>query len=164
MIIGGRIIPSFTRNWLARENPGRLPAPFDRFDVAAIAVSAGGAVGLVWLPGKRSDRHCPRLAAVLQVAAPCPLGWRPNICKDPLVLILHLAYAFIPIGFVLVSLSILLSGTVPVAAGFHALGGGAIGAMTLSVMVRATLGHTGRKLEAGVSARSSSSPQSLRLR
>jgi len=26
-LIGGRIIPSFTRNWLARENPGRLPAP-----------------------------------------------------------------------------------------------------------------------------------------
>ena len=40
MVIGGRIIPSFTRNWLARENPGRLPAPLARFDAAAIAVSA----------------------------------------------------------------------------------------------------------------------------
>ena len=30
VVIGGRIIPSFTRNWLARENPGRLPAPFAR--------------------------------------------------------------------------------------------------------------------------------------
>ena len=36
MLVGGRIIPSFTRNWLVRENPGRLPAPFDRFDMAAI--------------------------------------------------------------------------------------------------------------------------------
>ena len=33
VVIGGRIVPSFTRNWLARENPGRLPAPFARFDV-----------------------------------------------------------------------------------------------------------------------------------
>ena len=36
VVIGGRIIPSFTRNWLARENPGRLPVPFARFDVAVI--------------------------------------------------------------------------------------------------------------------------------
>src|SRR5690606_30673312 len=40
MIIGGRIVPSFTRNWLVRENPGRLPAPFGRFDLIAIAISA----------------------------------------------------------------------------------------------------------------------------
>src|SRR5690606_18677567 len=40
MIIGGRIIPSFTRNWLARENPGRLPTPFGRFDSVAIVISA----------------------------------------------------------------------------------------------------------------------------
>ena len=40
VVIGGRIIPSFTRNWLARENPGRLPTPFGRFDVAVIGCSA----------------------------------------------------------------------------------------------------------------------------
>ena len=34
MLIGGRIIPSFTRNWLARQGPGRLPQPFNRFDQA----------------------------------------------------------------------------------------------------------------------------------
>ena len=28
MLVGGRVVPSFTRNWLARENPGRLPSPF----------------------------------------------------------------------------------------------------------------------------------------
>ena len=36
MLIGGRIVPSFTRNWLSRRGPGRLPAPLDRFDMAAI--------------------------------------------------------------------------------------------------------------------------------
>ncbi len=39
MLIGGRIVPSFTRNWLSRENPGRLPLPFGRFDVLSIALS-----------------------------------------------------------------------------------------------------------------------------
>src|SRR5438445_3035770 len=39
-LIGGRIIPSFTRNWLARQAPGRMPAPFGRFDVATVGVSA----------------------------------------------------------------------------------------------------------------------------
>ena len=40
VVIGGRIIPSFTRNWLVRENPGRLPVPFARFDVVVIVISA----------------------------------------------------------------------------------------------------------------------------
>src|SRR3954454_4010814 len=43
-VIGGRIIPSFTRNWLAKENPGRLPSTFARFDMLALAA---GAVALI---------------------------------------------------------------------------------------------------------------------
>ena len=39
-LIGGRIIPSFTRNWLVRENPGRLPVPFGRFDMIVVAITA----------------------------------------------------------------------------------------------------------------------------
>lgn len=38
-LIGGRVIPSFTRNWLVRANPGRLPAPFGRFDIVALMIS-----------------------------------------------------------------------------------------------------------------------------
>ena len=63
--------------------------------------------------------------------------------------LLHFSYAFIPIGMMLVALSILFPAIVPAAAGIHAIGSGAIGAMTLAVMVRATLGHTGRPLRAG---------------
>src|SRR5208282_2509469 len=40
MVIGGRIIPSFTRNWLARQSDGRMPIAFNRFDMAAIGMSA----------------------------------------------------------------------------------------------------------------------------
>jgi len=39
-VIGGRIIPSFTRNWLARKNPGRLPSPFGTFDMAVVGANA----------------------------------------------------------------------------------------------------------------------------
>ncbi|MBN8921160.1 MAG: NnrS family protein, partial [Rhizobiales bacterium] len=69
--------------------------------------------------------------------------------RDPLVLILHVSFAFVPLGLCLTGLAILFPDAVPAAAGFHAFGAGAIGAMTLSVMVRATLGHTGRELRAG---------------
>ena len=65
---------------------------------------------------------------------------------DRLVLILHVAYAFIPIGFVLAALSAF--DVVAPGAGIHAWTGGAIGTMTLAVMSRATLGHTGQRLEA----------------
>ena len=37
-LVGGRIVPSFTRNWLARREPGRIAGPFSRFDIATIAV------------------------------------------------------------------------------------------------------------------------------
>ncbi len=47
-LIGGRIIPSFTRNWLVRENPGRLPVPFGRFDTIVVAIGAAGAGGHGW--------------------------------------------------------------------------------------------------------------------
>ncbi|RWP10823.1 MAG: hypothetical protein EOR00_30005 [Mesorhizobium sp.] len=51
----------------------------------------------------------------------------------------------------LLALSIFLPIAIPQAAGIHALGGGPIGLMTMAVMARATLGHTGRQLKAGAS-------------
>ena len=57
MLMGGRIIPSFTRNWLARRGPGRLPAPFDRFDIAVMAVS--GVALASWVASRKQyRRHC----------------------------------------------------------------------------------------------------------
>lgn len=147
MIIGGRIIPSFTRNWLVRENPGRLPVPFNRFDGAVIALSAVALASWCLLPDHAATAAALGLAALLQALR---LGrWAGDrTLSDPLVLILHVAYAFVPVGLALLALSIFIPDMVPVAAGYHALGGGAIGAMTLSVMTRATLGHTGRDLKA----------------
>src|SRR5262249_54766664 len=69
---------------------------------------------------------------------------------DRLVLVLHVAYAFVPLGFALLGAAVLFPDAVPRSAGLHAWTSGAIGMMTLAVMTRATLGHTGRPLAASV--------------
>lgn len=148
MLVGGRIIPSFTRNWLVRENPGRLPASFGWYDVLSIAISALALAAWIVAPSIFPTAALLALAAALQAGR--LVRWAGHrAMRDPLVLILHLAYGFVPTGLALLSLSAFFPETVPAAAGMHAVGGGAIGAMTLSVMVRATLGHTGRALTAG---------------
>ncbi len=67
---------------------------------------------------------------------------------EPLVLVLHLAYAFVPIGFVLLALGIVAPGLVTPTGALHGWTVGAISMMTLAVMTRASLGHTGRPLRA----------------
>jgi uncharacterized protein involved in response to NO len=71
---------------------------------------------------------------------------------DPLMLVLHAGYAFVPLGFVLIGASTWFA-AVPASAGIDAWTGGAIGLMTLAVMIRATLGHTGQPLQAGAATR-----------
>ena len=70
--------------------------------------------------------------------------------SDQLVLILHVAYAFVPIGFAMLGISTFDSSLVPASAGIHAWTTGAFGMMTLAIMTRASLGHTGQPLTAGV--------------
>ncbi len=144
-IIGGRIVPSFTRNWLARQSPGRLPIPFSRFD--AIAMVASGAALLLWIivPVGMAAAVLLAVAGALQtIRLSRWAGYRTF--PDRLVLILHVAYAFIPVGYFLAALASL--GLVAESAGIHAWTGGAMGTMTLAVMSRASLGHTGRLLAA----------------
>lgn len=147
-MIGGRIVPSFTRNWLARENPGRLPAPFAKFDLATLALGAVALVIWVAMPFSAATAFMLIAVGVLQAAR---LGrWAGDrTWRDRLVLVLHVGYAFVPIGFVLTGLAAL--GLVLPSAGIHAWTVGAIGTMTLAVMTRASLGHTGRALVASVS-------------
>jgi len=144
-LIGGRIIPSFTRNWLVRENPGRLPVPFGRFDVIVVAI---GALALtVWIasPAGRFTGTALAIAGLLHLVR---LGrWAGDrTWRERLVLILHVGYAFVPLGFLLNAMSAFE--LVPAGAGIHAWMAGAAGTMTLAVMSRATLGHTGQQLTA----------------
>ncbi len=147
MLIGGRIIPSFTRNWLARLESGRLPVPFNRFDIAVIAASAVALVSWVILPDTSLTAGAAFAAAALNIARLA--RWAGDrTAAEPLVLILHIAYAFVPIGFVLLALGILRPDLVAASGALHGWTIGAIGIMTLAVMTRASLGHTGRQLTA----------------
>ncbi len=98
VLIGGRIVPSFTRNWLARENPGRLPAPIGRFDVVTIGITAATLALWTVQPIGRPTAVALAASALLNVIR---LGrWAGDrTCRDRLVLILHVGYAFVPIGF-----------------------------------------------------------------
>ncbi|MBS0524515.1 MAG: NnrS family protein [Proteobacteria bacterium] len=145
MVIGGRIVPSFTRNWLMRQEPGRMPAPLDRFDMACMGAS--GAALLLWIVQPLGIASCV-LLSVAGAGNAVRLGrWAgERTARDRLVLILHLAFAFVPLGFGLLALSAL--DVLPQSAGTHAWTVGAMATMTLAVMSRASLGHTGRPLEA----------------
>lgn len=145
MLIGGRIIPSFTRNWLVRENPGRLPAPFGRFDAVAIAGSVVALLVWIGLPDGRVTAAVLALGAVLQAAR--LLRWAGDrTFREPLLTVLHVGFAFVPLGYALLALA--AAGIIPATAGIHAWTAGAFGIMTLAVMTRATLGHTGHELTA----------------
>lgn len=145
-LIGGRIIPSFTRNWLAKNRAGQMPAPFGRYDAASLVITLGALLLWVALPEERLTGIALILAGVVQALRLARWrGWR--VWRSALLLMLHLAYAFIPAGLLALGLAVL--GVLPVAMGLHLLGIGAIGGMTLAVMMRASLGHTGRDLQAG---------------
>ena len=144
-VIGGRIVPSFTRNWLARENPGRLPVPFGKFDAAIILFSA--AVLALWIVQPTGNLAAAALIAAGAMHIVRLARWAGDrTWRDRLVLILHVGYAFVPFGFLLAGAAAL--GMVMGDIGTHAWTVGAAGTMTLAVMTRASLGHTGNALVA----------------
>jgi uncharacterized protein involved in response to NO len=149
MLIGGRIVPSFTRNWLARNNPGRLPQPFSRFDGATIGASALALICWIALPQSIVSGVLLIIAGLLQTIR--HVRWAGDrTLADRLVLVLHIAYAFVPLGFLLIGAAVIWPAIFPTSAGLHAWTAGAVGLMTLAVMTRASLGHTGQELIASL--------------
>ena len=152
MLIGGRIVPSFTRNWLARRGAGRLPIPFERFD--AIAMAVGGLALLAWVAAP--DRGATGALALIASAAQAWRLWRwapERTGGEALVWVLHAAYAFVPLGFLTAGIAALAPDWITTGAALHAWGIGAVGGMTLAVMTRATRGHTGRALASDLPTR-----------
>jgi len=148
-IVGGRIIPSFTRNWMAKQGHRTgLPTQPATLDLLVIAGTAICLLFWIFTPADRLTGVLLILAAALQLLRLVRwAGWRTT--SDPLVLILHIGYLWIPTGLLLLGLSI-LSPAVPRNAAVHALTAGAMTTMILAVMTRATLGHTGRDLHANL--------------
>jgi len=146
--VGGRIIPSFTRNWLTRERPQvSPPARFDRFDRVALGTMAVALALWVLVPEALITAWAALAAGLAQVVRLA--RWRGFASlREPLLWVLHLGYGWLGLGFLLLALGG-LAPVLPRTAALHALTAGAIGTMTLAVMTRATLGHTGRPLAAG---------------
>ena len=144
-LIGGRIIPSFTRNWLVKFNPGRLPVPFGRFDGAVIGLSALALIAWIVAPLNTVTGAVMALVGGLHLVRLA--RWAGDrTTRERLLLILHVGYVFVPLGFLLHALAVF--GALPPSAGIHAWMAGAAGTMTLAVMTRASLGHTGQALTA----------------
>ncbi|MDD1535480.1 MULTISPECIES: NnrS family protein [unclassified Bradyrhizobium] len=144
-LIGGRIIPSFTRNWLVKFNPGRLPVPFGRFDGAVIGCSALALVSWVVAPLNVVTGVLMALAGGLHLVRLARWAGDRTL-RERLLVILHVGYVFVPFGFILHAVAVF--GALPPSAGIHAWMTGAAGTMTLAVMTRASLGHTGQALTA----------------
>ncbi len=145
VILGGRVIPAFTGAALRRRDGEAGLRTSPALDVLAIlSVVAVLAIDLA-LPGTEASGIAALIAAALQAARLA--GWRGLACLDePILWVLHLGYLWIVAGLLLKGLADIGWGADPTAA-LHALTAGAIGTMTMGVMSRAALGHTGRALE-----------------
>ena len=140
LIMGGRVIPFFTRNPL----PGMEPRQWPAVEFAAIS-----GVALLLL-AELLDAPATVLAILCLLLGPLHLlrlsGWYDRrIWGRPIIWVLHLAYASIALGFVLKGLALLKF--VPISSATHAFAYGGIGLITLGMMARVALGHTGRPLE-----------------
>jgi uncharacterized protein involved in response to NO len=144
-LIGGRIVPSFTRNWLVKQGIARLPASFGWLDKAALLTTGVAAASWVLAPDATFSGFALFVAGPLlaiRLARWSGLAtWR-----EPIVAILHAGYGWLSLALLLLGASVLTS-AIPVSSALHALTAGAFGTMTIAVMTRATLGHTGRNIE-----------------
>lgn len=148
-VIGGRIIPSFTRNWLVRRGQGRLPTPpMQGFDRIALIVLLAALALWVTLPLHGVTGMALGLAGILHALRLARWAGHRTMA-EPLVAVLHAGYAFLPLGALALASEIVMPGGLGMAAAQHLWMGGAVGLMTLAVMTRATLGHTGQDLHAG---------------
>jgi len=145
-VIGGRIVPAFTTTSLKLHGERKLPtssAVLDRLAIGSMAlllitetilgssaVTGGIALGAALLQAARLSR------------------WRGlATVRVPILLVLHVGYAWLVVGLALKGASAFVD-ALPETAALHALTVGAVGTMMMAVMSRAALGHTGRKLAA----------------
>ncbi len=140
VVMGGRVIPSFTDNKLGtrarRWKILEILVPISTLGALIAALVAPYSPATALLAAFAAAVHALRLA-----------GWYTSkYWSVPLLWILHLGYAWIVLGFALLALSAAGVGAVAGSA-LHAFTAGGIGVLTLGMMARVSLGHTGRLLE-----------------
>lgn len=148
-VIGGRVIPSFTRNWLVKQGVTNLPVPpMQRFDKAILLTTIP--VLLLWVVAPVDAVTGIALLIIGLLHSVRLFRWQgTQTLKEPLLWVLHAGYAFVPLGALLEAFSILKPDLFAVAGAQHLWMAGAFGLMTLAMMTRATLGHTRQELRAG---------------
>lgn len=146
-LTGGRLVPSFTRNWMAQRGLKPEPASYGPFDLIALGVAGAGLSLWIVQPSMRPGGVLLMIAGVSLLVR--LLRWRGWVTvSDGMVLILHLGYFWCALGLAMLGGSILFPSEVPGTAAIHALTAGAIGVMTLAVMTRISCSHTGRERRA----------------
>lgn len=144
LIVGGRVTPSFTRNWLARHQRTARPAQADRFDALVVGFSA--AVLALWVarPEGAPLALSAWTAAALNLARLARWqGWR---VAEPMVLALHGGYLMVALGFAAIGAAAVE--WMSHAGALHVFAIGAIGGEMLAVMTRASRSHAGAATKA----------------
>ena len=139
VVMGGRVIPFFTE----RGVEGIVTKKWTTIEyLSAISVLLAS-IGDVFFNGSVVSAYLAFFAAIVNLIR--LYGWYSNhIWSVPLVWILHIAYAWISVGFLLKGLTIFdLSQSI---FSYHAFTVGGIGIMTMGMMSRVIIGHTGREM------------------
>ncbi|BCA56491.1 conserved membrane protein of unknown function [Nitrospira sp. KM1] len=146
-LIGGRITPNFTREFMIQTEGARLPPEFSWFDGLAILFVLVASFTWIMSPDSAVSGWLFIMAGVTNLAR--LWRWRGWMVRsEPLVMILHAGYGWLVLSLLALGAALLGAGLSQVNA-VHALTAGAVGTMTLAVMTRASLGHTGRPKRAG---------------
>ena len=144
-LIGGRIVPSFTRNWLVQQGIKTLPASMGRLDFISLLLSAAALILFVCVPSHGATGFFSILAGFYHFVRLS--RWQSlSTLSEPLLWVLHLGYFAIALGFIAVGVSAF--GVLPLAGSLHVWLVGGVGLMSLAVMTRAIRGHTNRPLSA----------------
>ena len=145
-LIGGRIVPSFTRNWLTQNQAQRFPSPYGIFDKISLISLVAFVFAQIIMPYHQITSLLALIAGLLHGIR--FIRWKVWMTlSEPLIWALHVGYMWFSVALVLLGLSG-LTDFVPYTSSYHALTVGAFSTMILAVMTRASLGHTGRPLRA----------------
>jgi len=145
-MVGGRILPAFTSSGLKQQGIEVRIRRYPPLDIAALMATFGIVLIDVLFQGTSLAAGAAALAAVL-LALRLARWQGHRSFGDPIIWVLHLAYAWLPIGLALKAAT-LFGAPIPDASWLHALTMGAFSTMILGVMSRVALGHTGRELVA----------------
>ncbi|MBA5775687.1 NnrS family protein [Stappia sp. F7233] len=132
--VGGRLVPSLTRNALANRGADRVPEPYGRYDVALLAVIFPALAAWAITPAYWLSTALLGLAAILQGIR--LFRWRGWLVRQFDVLALHAGYLWVVVGTALAAMTGEPFGFVPPDTALHAFTAGAIGCMTMAVMTR----------------------------